>query len=133
MPYLTQSNQGQRRPERVRFAENIPAVLRLADGRRASGRLKVVSITGGLLSMPQPVRQGLVGKLMFLTSAGSVLGAAEMLTPLSWDLQPFKFVALPEDDHTRLTSAIKLSLAQSRREQQENMRKADQFEKLRPW
>ena len=132
MPYLVQT-QSPRRPDRVRFSEATPAVLRLADGNRASGQLRVVSITGGLLSLPRPIRQGLVAKLMFLTSAGSVLGAAEMLTPLSWELQPFKFVSLPDDDHSRLRSAIKASLEQSKRDQQETMRNANQLEKLRPW
>jgi hypothetical protein len=132
MPYLVQT-QAPRRPDRVRFSEAIPAVLRLADGNRASGQLRVVSVTGGLLSLPRPIRQGLIGKLMFLTSAGSVLAAAEMLTPLSWELQPFKFVSLPDDDHSRLRSAIKTSLEQSKRERQETMRNANQLERLRPW
>jgi hypothetical protein len=132
MPYLV-STQGPRRPDRVRFSETTPAVLRLADGNRTSGQLRVVSITGGLLSLPRPVRQGLIAKLMFLTSAGSVLGSAEMLTPLSWELQPFKFVSLPDDDHTRLRSAIKTSLEQGKRDRQETMRNANQLERLRPW
>ena len=132
MPYLV-STQGPRRPDRVHFSETTPAVLRLADGNRTSGKLKVVSITGGLLSLPRPMRQGLIAKLMFLTSAGSVLGAAEMLTPLSWELQPFKFVSLPDDDHTRLRSAIKTSLEQNKRERQETVRNVNQLERLRPW
>jgi hypothetical protein len=132
MPYLV-STQGPRRPDRVRFSETTPAVLRLADGNRTSGHLKVVSITGGLLSLPRPIRQGLVAKLMFLTSAGSVLASAEMLTPLSWEMQPFKFVSLPDDDHSRLRSAIKTSLEQNKREGKEMMRNANQLEKVRPW
>lgn len=132
MPYLV-STQAPRRPDRVRFSETIPAVLRLADGNRASGRLKVVSITGGLLSLSHPIRQGIVGRLMFLTSAGSVLGSAEMLTPLSWELQPFKFVALPDDDHSRLQKTIKASLEQARRDNREAVRDAGRLEKLRAW
>jgi hypothetical protein len=132
MPYLVQP-QGPRRPDRVRFSETIPAVLRLADGNRASGQLRVLSVTGGLLALPRPIRQGLVGKLMFLSSAGCILGAAEMLTPISWELQPFKFISLPDDDHSRLHSAIRTSLEQSKRERQETMRSANQLEKIRPW
>src|SRR5690349_7621682 len=104
MAYLP-NHQAPRRPDRVRFAEAIPAVFRLQDGNRASGRLKVVSITGGLLALSKPIRQGQIGKIMFLTAKGSVLGSAEMLTPLSWELQPFKFIALPDDDHSRLQLA----------------------------
>jgi hypothetical protein len=52
---------------------------------------------------------------MFLTRKGSVLGAAEMLSPLSWSLQPFKFVRLHDDDEERLNAAIQSSLDQNRR------------------
>ena len=110
MPYLVTSQSPPRRPDRVRFSETIPAVIRMADGNRTSGRLKVVSITGGLLSLSRPIRQGIVGKLMFLTPSGSVFGSAQMLTPLSWELQPFKFIALREDDHQRLQTTIKVSV-----------------------
>ena len=51
---------------------------------------------------------------MFLTHGGSVLGAAEMLSPVSQKLQPFKFVRLYDDDHRRLQAAIQLSLNQNR-------------------
>jgi hypothetical protein len=43
---------------------------------------------------------------MFLTGCGSVLGAAEMLCPISDALQPFRFVSLAADDHRRLGALI---------------------------
>jgi hypothetical protein len=76
--------------------------------------LKVVSLTGGLLSVAHPVDTGCNAKLMFLTGAGMVLGSAEMLSPLSWGLQPFRFVALQRDDQDRLKTAIQSSINQSR-------------------
>src|SRR5947207_11420573 len=132
MPFIPQPTT-QRRAERVRLDESIPAVVRFTDGNRASGRLKVVSMTGGLLSLARPIRQGSVGKLMFLTPAGSVLGSAEMLTPMSWELQPFKFVALRDDDESRLQKTIKSSLEQARRDNREAVRDAGRIEKLRAW
>jgi hypothetical protein len=48
-------------------------------------------------------------------------------------MQPFKFVSLPDDDHSRLRSAIKTSLEQNKREGKEMMRNANQLEKVRPW
>jgi hypothetical protein len=39
---------------------------------------------------------------MFLTQKGPVLGAAEMLSPVSWTQQPFRFVALAYGDQRRL-------------------------------
>jgi len=55
-------------------------------------------------------------KLMFLTRRGSVLGAAEMLSPVTWGLQPFKFVRLHDDDERRLQAAIQSSLDKNRRD-----------------
>jgi hypothetical protein len=132
MPFLPHS-QAQRRAERVRLDESIPAVVRFADGNRTSGRLKVVSLTGGLLCLPRPVRQGSVGKVMFLTPAGSVLGSAEMLTPMSWELQAFRFVTLQEDDHLRLDTAIQSYLKKKRNEQKQLQNGHDQIEKHRAW
>ena len=132
MPFIAQ-NSGQRRAERIRLDESIPAVVRFNDGNRTSGRLKVVSLTGGLLSLPRPVRQGSVGKLMFLTPAGSVLGSAEMLTPMSWELQPFKFVGFSGDDHGRLESAIQSYLQKKRKNEQQQKHDRGEFENFRAW
>lgn len=104
----------QRRAPRAFFAETTPAVLRCHDGRFKRAKLQVISLTGGLLSMPTPLDRGSRVKLMFLTTRGSVLGAAEMLSPISRGLQPFKFLRLYDDDEQRLDSAIQSSLKQSR-------------------
>jgi hypothetical protein len=105
-----------RRAARTCFAETTPAVLRCQNGSRVPGMLQVISLTGGLLKLHRPLHQGSRVKLMFLTRKGSVLGAAEMLSPLSWSLQPFKFVGLHDDDQERLEAAIQSSLAQTRRD-----------------
>ncbi|HWW15937.1 MAG TPA: PilZ domain-containing protein [Candidatus Dormibacteraeota bacterium] len=106
--------QASRRAPRTSFAEATPAVVRCQDGRRVPGKLQVISVTGGLLCLPDPLDQGSQVKLMFLIHGGSVLGAAEMLSPVSQKLQPFKFVRLYDDDHRRLQAAIQLSLNQNR-------------------
>ncbi|MGA8151072.1 MAG: hypothetical protein WB952_08995 [Terriglobales bacterium] len=100
----------QQRSPRVQLADATPAVLRFQDGHRTSGKLQVVSLTGGLLVLPNPLDQGSQVKLMFLTRTGSVLGAAEMLDPLSSSLQPFRFVALPVQDQRRLGTIIRSTL-----------------------
>src|ERR1700683_1769192 len=102
------------RATRLHFAEPTPAVLRLKDGRSVPGKLKVVSLTGGLLSVPHPVDTGSNGKLMILTAAGMGVGSAEMLRPLSWGLQPFRFVALQRDDQDRLQAVIRGAVDQNR-------------------
>ena len=131
MPYLPHA--ARQRPERARFSEVTPVVLRFPDGNRSSGTLQVVSITGGLLSVPKPLRQGATAKLMFLTRAGSVLGMAEMLSPLSWDQQPFRFISLHHDDETRLQAAIQSSREQIRRELKHSQREASLVDNFRAW
>jgi hypothetical protein len=98
------------RPPRFRLPQSTHAVLRFQDGHRTQGELQVVSLTGGLLSLKKPLDRGSRVKLMFLTHSGPVLGAAEMLRPVSWYQQPFRFVALQEDDQRRLRMAIQSSV-----------------------
>jgi hypothetical protein len=118
--------QASRRAPRTWFAETTPAVVRCLDGRRIRGKLQIISLTGGLLCLAKPLGRGCQVKLMFLTRKGSVLGVAEMLSPLSWGLQAFKFVRLYDDDELRLQAAIQSSLDQSRRGHGE-------VERSRPW
>jgi hypothetical protein len=125
MTYLP-LQQAPRRSPRIHFAESTPAVLRCRDGRRVPGKLQVISLTGGLLCLSSPLDSGSQVKLLFLTRGGSVLGTAEMLSPLSFRLQPFKFVGLCEDDERRLQAAIQLSLDQNRRDH-------GQIERGRAW
>ena len=93
------------RVPRAHLAET-PAVLRFPDGQRMGANLQIVSLTGGLLSLSQPVVQGSQVKVMFLTGTGSVLGAAEMLSPVDDTRQPFRFVSIAADDHRRLGTLI---------------------------
>ena len=76
--------------------------------------------------MSKPIYQGARVKLMFLTRKGSVLGAAEMLSPIHWGLQPFKFTRLHDDDEERLQAAIQSSMDQNRRSHA-------QLERFRAW
>lgn len=133
MPHRPSSANTKCRPERARFSELTPVVLRFNDGNRASGTLKVVSITGGLLAVSRPMAQGLTAKLMFLTRAGSVLGVAQLLSPLSWDQQPFRFLSLHRDDETRLLAAIQSSREQNRRGLKQSQRELSLVDNFRAW
>jgi len=105
MASLPQSRPPWRFP-RARLEGRNPAVLRFANGQTTGANLRVISLTGGLLSLSQPVVQGSQVKLIFLTGAGAVLGGAEMLPPISNGLQPFRFVSLADDDHQRLVGLV---------------------------
>ncbi len=124
--YFPPPPHAQQRPPRVHFTDVTPVVVRFQDGKRTSGKLRVVSVTGGLLSFSRPLPQGSQVRLMFLTVAGPVLGTAEMLRPVLLGMQPFRFVALYDDDQNRLHAAIQSSLDSNRRDQQN-------IEKLRTW
>jgi hypothetical protein len=125
MPYFPSALASRRAP-RTWFSETTPAVLRCMDGRRLRGKLQIISLTGGLLYLPKRLDQGSQVKLMFLTGRGSVLAVAEMLSPVSWSFQPFKFVKLYDDDEIRLQAAIQASLDRSSHSQ-------SQMEKYRAW
>jgi len=124
MPSPSPRRPGERAP-RARFWENTPAVLRSPRGF-TRGKLQVISLTGGLLTLPKPLDHGTRVKLMFLTPKGSVFGAAEMLPQISWSLQPFKFTRLYDDDEGRLQATIQSSLGQRRR-------RHDEVERFRAW
>jgi hypothetical protein len=124
------------RVPRAHLEGKTPAVLRLPNGQRLGANLQVVSLTGGLLAVPQPIVQGAQVKLMFLTGAGAVLGGAEMLCPVNHVLQPFRFVSLAADDHRRLGALIWEQSTQNQSDQIwiEKLRAASApQDEARPW
>ena len=132
MPYAP-GPEPRRRAERVRLEESTPIVFRLRNGLRSSGQLQVLSATGGLVTLARPLDAGVPVKLMFLTSTGSVLGEAQMLAPLTWERQAFKFTALYDDDRRRLVTLIESRLAQSRRQNKLRSHEPGQVERFRAW
>ena len=106
----------------MKCVRSTPVVLRCPNGLQVRGELQVISITGGLLSLSSPLNQGTPVKLMFLADTGQVSASAEMLTPISGTLQPFRFVRIGEDDRHRLGAAIQSSMDKARLEQQSIVR-----------
>ncbi len=107
-----------RRAQRLNLSDLTPAVLRFEDGHRTQGQLEVISLTGGVLGLPKPVVRASRVKLMFVTPTGPVLGTAEMLKPVSWNQQPFRFVGLEKDDQRRLHDSIQSSFGQVSKDQE---------------
>jgi hypothetical protein len=110
MTHPHQLHANRRAAPRFRLAETTPAVLQFQDSRVTPGELQVISRTGGLLSLSKSVDQGSVVKLMFQTHRGPVSGTAEMLRPLSWSHQPFRFLGLEQDDQHRMQAAFQSGL-----------------------
>ena len=115
-PYLirviptVQSQQG-KRSQRLQLAEAIPIVLRRQDGHRVPGRLQCVSLTGGLIAPASLLPPGSMVNVIFITPKGPVTGTAEMLRPVSWTEQPFRFATLPDSGQHRLRAVIDMVYA----------------------
>jgi hypothetical protein len=99
-----------RRAARVQLGDSVLAAIRLEDGRRTKAKLQTISVTGGLLHLAHSLGQGDFVEVAFQTQAGPVHGMAEILTPTrkmtDGVLQPFRFVALEDDDHRRLRTSL---------------------------
>src|ERR1700693_1640580 len=99
-----------RRAAGVQLGESVLAAIRLEDCRRIKAKLQTISATGGLLQLPRPLGAGAFVELAFQTQSGPVHGMAEILTPMRKTtdgvLQPFRFVALEDDDDRRLRTSL---------------------------
>ncbi len=99
----------QRRAPRVHLRGSVPAMVLLEDGRHAKAKLQTVSITGGLLRLAKALSQGDFVEVVFSADAGPVRGMAEMLHPMGaveGSLQPFRFIAMGDDDHRALRMMV---------------------------
>jgi hypothetical protein len=87
-----------------------PALVKLSDGQRTKGRLQVVSETGGLLQLTSALSEGDFVEVAFQMQSRNVHGMAEMLSPLRAKpgsvFQPFRFVALGDEDHETLRTSV---------------------------
>jgi PilZ domain len=99
-----------RRAARVQLGASVLAAIRLEDGQHAKAKLQTISATGGLLLLPRPLAEGDFVEVAFQTQSGPVRGMAEILSPMRKTeggvLQPFRFVALDDDDHRRLRTSL---------------------------
>jgi PilZ domain len=99
-----------RRAARVQLGDSILAAIRLEDGRRTKAKLQTISATGGMLRLAQSLAQGDFVEVAFQTQAGPVHGMAEVLSPTrkinDGVLQPFRFVALEDEDNRRLRTSL---------------------------
>lgn len=99
-----------KRATRIQLGGAVPAAIQLADGQRTRAKLQTISTTGGLLMLAAAMGDGEFIEIAFHTSSGPVEGMAEMLSPMQkftkGVLQPFRFIALGDDDHRKLCMAM---------------------------
>jgi hypothetical protein len=105
------------RSPRVQLNGSVAAAIMAEGGQRARAKLQSISINGGLLHMPQELSTGDFVEIAFYTRSGPVHGMAEMLHPTrqlqATCLQPFRFIALADDDHRKLRMALDSALDRS--------------------
>ena len=110
MTYFPQSNPA-RPATRLKLGGSVVVAVRSeGDGQPVRAKLHELSATGGLLILSKALEQGAFVEVVFQTSRGKVQGMAELLSPRreskSGCLQPFRFVALDDEDHSRLRTAM---------------------------
>src|SRR5215469_6618013 len=69
----------ERRSQRLQLAEDTPIVLRSVDGQRVSGKLRCISLTGGLVMPVSLLPPGSLVSLIFVSPKGPIVGTANML------------------------------------------------------
>ena len=92
------------RSPRVKLGGSILALVLLENGRQIRGRMSQLSVNGGLVSLEQPLDEGIRVTVVFHLGITTVRCRAQMLFPM-WAtqgcLQPFRFIDLPE--HSRVS------------------------------
>jgi len=116
MTYFPQPNPV-KRASRVKLGGSVVIAIRSEGSQPVRAKLHELSATGGLLVLSKAFEQGAFVEVAFQTSQGTVHGMAELLLArcqsTSGCLQPFRFVALDDEDHTRLRMALESLLDQT--------------------
>src|SRR5258708_34198663 len=104
--------------KRLKIGGSVVVAIRpQGDSQPVRAKLHELSATGGLLILSKAIEQGAFVEVAFQTSQGRVRAMAELLPPRrespSGGHHPFRFVALHDQEHSRLTMAMKSLLHQS--------------------
>ena len=85
------------------------ALVLLENGRQIRARMNQLSVNGGLLSLEQPLDEGIKVTALFHVGETSVRTPGVMLFPM-WAtkgcLQPVRFVELTENDRNNLAKEL---------------------------
>jgi hypothetical protein len=102
MPAITHKGQ---RGKRVKLGGSILALVLLENGRQIRARMSQLSINGGLVSLENPLDEGIRVTVVFHLGCTSIRGRAQMLFPM-WAtqgcLQPFRFLELLDQNRSAL-------------------------------
>jgi hypothetical protein len=109
MSEIAQSLQSEPRSTRVKLGGSILSLIVLENGRQIHARLSQLSVNGGLLSLEQPLDEGIQVTVLFHVGATSIRCRSQILFPM-WAtqgcLQPFRFVALSDEERASLSREL---------------------------
>src|SRR5512147_393482 len=101
--------QNRQRGARVKLGGSVLALVLLENGRQIRARMNQLSVNGGLLSLENPLDEGIRVTALFHVGTTSIRTRAEMLFPM-WAtkgcFQPFRFLELAEDDRANLAREL---------------------------
>jgi hypothetical protein len=113
MAHFPQPHRSVRAPRvRVPNSESVNFSL---EGKRVPAVLHEISTTGGLAQFSGTVREGTLAELHMRSKSGPISGLVELMRPVtrsSAKLQPFRFVALGDEDHDRLAGVLRQMIDQ---------------------
>jgi hypothetical protein len=104
---------------RVQISGSVAVAIRSEGAELVRAKLCDLSATGGLLLLSKALEEGDFVEVGLQTSQGTVHGMAEILVTkrelTEGCLQPFRFVAMDDESHTKLRMALQSFLDQTRR------------------
>jgi hypothetical protein len=94
-------SQNRARAPRVKLAGTVLSLVRLENGRQITAKLHQLSVSGGLLHLPQALDESIKVEVIFHIGSGTVRNKAVLLFPM-WAtqgcLQPFEFLDLTAEN-----------------------------------
>ena len=103
------NTQNGKRSSRVKLGGSVLALVLLENGRQIRARMNQLSVNGGLLSLEQPLDEGIKVTALFHIGMTSIRTRAEMMFPM-WAtkgcFQPIRFVEFSEKDRARLSKEL---------------------------
>ncbi|HLH06000.1 MAG TPA: hypothetical protein VKW78_02050 [Terriglobales bacterium] len=113
MAHFPQPHRSVRAPRvRVPNSESVNFSL---EGKRVPAVLHEISTTGGLAQFTGAVRAGTLAEIHLRSKSGPISGLVELLPAIdraSGKLQPFRFVAIGDEDHDRLAGVLRQMIDQ---------------------
>jgi hypothetical protein len=104
------------RPFRVKLCGSVLVLVQLPNKRSIRGAFHQLSMTGGVIHLEKPLDEKLNVELIFHLGETTIRSQAQMLFPMwatqGW-MQPFRFVALPEENRKILDTSLKSFLGEA--------------------